>query len=187
MKNPQSRHYKSYFIQKGNDYIPCTHEECFAPGELPTLENPYKQRWYYAEDFSQAVRLERSARGQAWYNANDSSLKRIERQDEQLKDIWELDRPSESEEGLPFGFEIPCSENVEEIVTRIEELRILLSVLETLSAENRELWDMLIAGTKKKDIAEHFGLTTDGVFYREKKLREILGSDKILNAWFEKS
>ena len=186
MKNYQRLHYKEYYIQKDGKLIPCTRMECFSPGEPPTLDNPFKQRWYYAEDRSMAVRLERSELGHEWYKANASSLKDIERQDDKNKDLIELDRPSESEGGLPFGFEIPCSTDVEKIVLRIEELRRLSAALETLSDEYRELWDMVIAGKRKKDIAERFGITVDGVRYRENHLHKLLGANKALKNWFEK-
>ena len=187
MIKPQRRHYQSYYIQQGDTHIPCTHEECFAPGEPPSEVNPYKQCWYYAEDFSQAVRLERSAKGYECYKINASSLKDIERQEEVNKDMVELDRYRESEDGFPFGFEIPCPANVEKTVMRVIELRLLDAALKTVSEEHRKLWDLVIAGKKKKDIAKHYGITVDGVRYRENRLHSHLRSDKALKNWFVKS
>ena len=186
MKNYQRLHYKEYYIQEGDNHIPCTRAECFAPGEPPTLDNPFKQRWYYAEDRSMTVRLERSEDGQKCYNANESSLKRIERQEEKYKGLMSIDRPLESEDGLPFGFEIPCGMDVEKIVLRIEELRILEDTLGALSGEYQHLWIMVIEKIRKKDIAEHFNINVDQLYQWEKKMRKIIGSNEALKNWFEK-
>ena len=187
MTKPQRRHYQSYYIQQGDTHIPCTHEECFAPGEPPTPENPYKQRWYYDFEGSIAVRMEHGEKEQTLCRWNASSMKRIERQDEKDKEMLEADRTGVSENGLPFGFEIPCSTDVAKIVERMEFLRILYAALATLSKEYQELWEMVEAGAKRKDIAQHFGITTDGAYYKEKRMYELLYKNEALKNWFEKS
>jgi len=38
-----------------------------------------------------------------------------------------------------------------------------------------------------KDIAQHFGITTDGAYYKEKRMYELLYKNEALKNWFEKS
>jgi len=186
MKNYQRLNYTEYFIQKGDEMIPCTKAECFAPGEVPSLENPCKQRWYYCEERTMAIRLERSERGHAWYVANASSLKNEERWGEKFNSMVHIDAPHTNEDGVPFGFEIPCGGDVESIVMRMEELRILGCKLETLAIEQKQLWDMVVENLRKKDIAKYFELNLDRLYYKEKKLKDNIRSDEALQGWFEK-
>jgi len=186
MKNYQKLHYDKYYIQQGDDYVSCTKAECFNSGEPPTSIKPFKQRWYYAEDGSMAVRLERSSNNADVFNANASSIKRMERTRDKEKGMLSYNSSHVSEDGMPCDFEIPCTTNVEDIVMRIEELRLLTAALKKLSDEYRELYEMIIAGIRKKDIAKYFNISVDGVYYREKQLYKFLASDEGLKNWFNK-
>ena len=64
------------------------------------------------------------------------------------------------------------------------QLDVLLDVLNTLSAEDRELWDLMISKAKKQEIADRFHITLDGVRYREKRLKDILGSAPVLKTFY---
>ena len=80
MFNRQKLHYDEYRIQlEDGTEIKVTKAECFAPGEKPTADNPFKQRWYYSPDQKLAIRLPRSKEGEKTYRENDNDLKGIER------------------------------------------------------------------------------------------------------------
>ena len=77
MKNYQSLYYKNYFAQNADgDYIPVNRKDCFAPGETPTPDNPFRQRWFYDPEAGYAVRLERNQCGEDIYLMNSASMKR---------------------------------------------------------------------------------------------------------------
>ncbi len=80
MLNYQQNHYKHYriLLEDGTERE-VTREECFAPAEQPTEDNPYIQRWYYSPDGFLAIRLPRNAMGQAVKQANGADLKYCER------------------------------------------------------------------------------------------------------------
>ena len=74
-----------------------------------------------------------------------------------------------------------------DVLAIIEEqalLNALVSVLDRLAPDDRELWSCLVNKEKKQEIAERFNLTLDGVYYREKQLKSILRSDKTLKNFF---
>ena len=51
MKNYQKFHYRSYYrMRPTGETVECTRQECFAPAETPTADNPFVQRWYYSPD-----------------------------------------------------------------------------------------------------------------------------------------
>ena len=88
MLNRQKLYYDEYRIlietqdengEKKLVGIKVTKAECFAPGEKPTKENPYKQRWYYSPDQKLAIRLPRNEEGERIYKKNEADLKGIER------------------------------------------------------------------------------------------------------------
>ena len=162
--------------------IPVSRAECFAPGELPTPENPYKQRWYYELESKIAVRLERGPHGEALYRFNDTSIKGAER---------DRDRKAERECSYEdcihrLRFHDPDMSHRDDVAAIAEEramLTALFDALDALTPEYRELWDMLIDKTRKNVIAGKFGLTLDGVRCREQKLFEILRSDTALKGF----
>ena len=67
-----------------------------------------------------------------------------------------------------------------------ELLSILINVLDKLLPEDRVLWQCMVRGEKKQDIADKLNLTIDGVYYREKRLRGILRSNPALRSFFAK-
>ena len=67
-----------------------------------------------------------------------------------------------------------------------EQLSALISALDNLAPDERELWDCLANKVKKQEIAVRFGITLDGVYYREKRLKSILRSDATLKTFYEK-
>lgn len=100
MKNYQSLYYKNYFAQNADgDYIPVNRKDCFAPGETPTPDNHFRQRWFYDPEAGYAVRLERNQRGEDTYLMNAASLKKEERQRVKRSEMVELDRPRYDEAG----------------------------------------------------------------------------------------
>ena len=48
MKNYQRINYRNYYAQDENgNYVEVDRKTCFASGQAPTEDNPYKQRWFY--------------------------------------------------------------------------------------------------------------------------------------------
>ncbi|MCD8107274.1 MAG: hypothetical protein LUE20_04840 [Oscillospiraceae bacterium] len=79
MLSYQKNYYKTYAIlMEDGTELDVSRSECFAKGEEPTEDNPYKQRWYYSPDREIAIRLPRSEKGEAIYRANSADLKDIE-------------------------------------------------------------------------------------------------------------
>jgi len=80
MKNYQQLHFHHYYrMLTSGETVECTRQECFAPAETPTADNPFIQRWYYSPDRELAVRLPRNAIGDATHKANAADLKDQER------------------------------------------------------------------------------------------------------------
>ena len=67
-----------------------------------------------------------------------------------------------------------------------EQLSALISALNKLAPDDRALWNCLAKKVKKQDIADRFGITLDGVYYREKRLKSIIRSDAALKTFYEK-
>ena len=76
---------------------------------------------------------------------------------------------------------------MEAILKDRELLSSLMNALRQLSPDDQLLWQLMIQKAKKQDVADRFKLTLDGVYYREKRLRNILRSDDSLKSHFEKS
>ena len=177
MKNYQRLHYNDCHIQKGDGNIPVSKRECFTHGEPPTPENPHKQKWYYDPESKFAVRMERSEKNEKLCRWNDSSLRKGERNNA-VRTEWE----SEYEDSI---YQDCYSRDAAEIIEDKMRLEALLAALDKLEPGLRELAGMVAIGTRKNDIAEHFGLSLDGVRYREQKLYKILRADKALKSFFE--
>ena len=65
-----------------------------------------------------------------------------------------------------------------------ERLSVLISALNKLAPDDRELWNCLVNKVKKQDIADRFNLTLDGVYYREKRIKSILCSNETLKSFY---
>jgi hypothetical protein len=67
-----------------------------------------------------------------------------------------------------------------------ELMKTLHKALQTLTQDERVLWRFLVANTRKKVIASHFGWTLKQLEYRELKLYTIFRSNQALKSFFEK-
>lgn len=212
MKNYQSLYFKNYYAQnEKGEYIPVDRKSCFAPAEPLTDDNPFKQRWFYDFEAGYAVRLERTQLSEKVHRSNDTSLKRDERyRNRRFSCVWkntsncdqncnecnrkntsrtvEIDKTwtsGGSDEMMSIFEPVDESHNIIEIIKNEEFVSILNSTLETLSPDDKKLFDFLLNNEKKKVIAESLNITVDGVRYRELQLRKKLLSDKQLKDLLE--
>jgi hypothetical protein len=189
MRNYQKMYYQHYYkILPDGTEKEVSRRECFVPAEEPTPTNPYKQRWYYDPEASYAVRLPRSPLGESLGKRNAADLKKEERVrsgQAKRRDI-ELDKPvSFEEDGREVYLEIEDENaDVQAIIQDRAVLDALISVLDKLTPDERELWELMKARARKQEIAGRFGITLDGVRYREKRLKSIIGSNPILKGFF---
>lgn len=212
MKNYQKLYYKNYYAQnEKGEYVKVSRKVCFASPELPSEENPYKQRWFYDEEAGYAVRLSRSKANENIHRFNSTSLKRDERyRDGKFACVWkntsncsqncvncnrknksrtvELDKTwTASKDEMVSSFQPEDeSQNIINIIENQELITALSSALNNLSSEDKELFSFLLNNEKKKVIAENLSITVDGVRYRELKLRKKLLSNKDLKNLLEK-
>jgi DNA-directed RNA polymerase specialized sigma24 family protein len=100
----------------------------------------------------------------------------------------ELDKPvSYGDDGNEIYMELEDeTADILSIIEDKERLDALLSTLDRLAPDYRELWDCLVNKIKKQDIADRFNITLDGVYYREKRLKSIIRGDAKLKALYEK-
>ena len=214
MKNYQRAAYSRYYIQTPDgDYISCTRQDCFAPAKEANTPDSYKQRWFYDPEAGYAIRLRQTAEGDALGKRNAADLKAEDRQQaRKVRCIWkgtnrcdqncgactqkqsfctvELDKPwnTDSGEGTEINLDFADdAADVEAILKDRELLSCLMNALRQLSPDDQLLWQLMMQKAKKQDVAERFNLTLDGVYYREKRLRNILRSDESLKGHFEKS
>ena len=191
MRNYQKLYYQHYFVMLPNGTeTEVTRRECFAPAEEPTPANPYKQRWWYDPEASCAIRLPRNQMGDNLGKRNAADLKSTERyQVRKIKNCpGELDRPITcGEDGNDIFIEVEDeTADIHAILEDREQLSALISALDNLAPDERELWNCLVKKVKKQEIADRFGITIDGVYYREKRLKSILRSDATLKIFYEK-
>lgn len=191
MRNYQKLYYQHYYIMlPSGAENEVTRRECFAPAEEPTAVNPYKQRWFYDPEASYVIRLPRNQKGEDLGKRNAADLKKEERVQSGKAEHcgFELDKPiGYGDDGNEVYMEIEdMTADVEAIFQDQAELEVLISVLDRLTPDDRELWHRLVNKVKKQDIADHFNLTLDGVYYREKRLKSILRSDATLKTFYEK-
>ena len=191
MKNYHKLYYQHYFemLPDGTE-TEVTRRECFAPAEDPTMSNPFKQRWHYDPEASYAIRLPRNQMGDDLGKRNAADLKASERY-QLRKDKncpGELDRPITcGDDGNEIFLEVADeAADILAILEDREKLSALFSALNKLAPDERELWNCLANKVKKQDIADRFGITLDGVYYREKRLKSILRSDAALKTFYEK-
>ena len=192
MRNYQKLYYQHYFVMLPNGTeTEVTRRECFAPAEEPTPANPYKQRWWYDPEASYAIRLPRNKMGDDLGKRNAAQLKAEERYQERKSENcpFELDKPIAYGDNGSEAF-IEFVDETANILAIIEDkalLDTLVSVLDRLAPDDRELWNCLVNKEKKQDIADRFNLTLDGVYYREKRLKSILRADATLKTFYEKN
>lgn len=80
MKNFLKEHYDHFYIMTADGQtVETTRVECFAPGEAPTADNPFKQRWLFDIEAGYIVRLPWNEYGERLHRANASAVKREER------------------------------------------------------------------------------------------------------------
>jgi len=188
MRNYQKLYYQHYYtmLPDGTEKE-VTRRECFAPVENPTAACLFKQRWYYDPEASYVIRLPRNPLGEELGKRNAADLKKEERIQSSSSEHCgiELDKPIGcSDDGDEFYTEIEDpTADVEAIIQDKAELDALISVLDRLTPDDRTLWELMKAQVKKQDIAKRFGITLDGVYYREKRLKSILRSDKTLKSF----
>ena len=191
MKNYQRLYYQHYFeILPNGTETEVTRRECFAPAEDPSPANPYKQRWWYDPEASYAIRLPRTKMGEMLGKRNAANLKAEERYQARKaeKCPGELDKPIAcGDDGNTVFLEV-VDETVDvlAILEDREQLSALISALNKLAPDDRELWNCLVNKVKKQDIADRFNLTLDGVYYREKRLKSILRADATLKTFYAK-
>lgn len=189
MKNYQRLYYQHYYVMTLNGMeTEVTRRECFAPAEEQTEVNPYKQRWYYDPEASYAVRLPRNQMGDDLGKRNAADLKAEERYQIRKTENCpgELDKPiNYGEDGDEVYIEVAdVTADILAILEDQERLSVLMSALNRLAPDDRELWNFLVNKVKKQEIAKRFNLTLDGVYYREKRLKSILRSDKTLKSFY---
>ena len=189
MLNYQKLYFQSYFqmLPNGTE-TEVTRRECFAPAEDPSPANPYKQRWWYDPEASYAIRLPRTQMGEMLGKRNAANLKAEERYQARKaeKCPGELDKPIAcGDDGNTVFLEVVDeTADVLAILEDRERLSALISALNKLAPDDRELWDCLVNNVKKQDIADRFKLTLDGVYYREKRIKSILCSNETLKSFY---
>ena len=189
MRNYQKLYYQHYFVMLPNGTeTEVTRRECFAPAEDPSPANPYKQRWWYDPEASYAIRLPRTQMGEMLGKRNAANLKAEERYQARKaeKCPGELDKPIAcGDDGNTVFLEVVDeTADVLAILEDRERLSALISALNKLAPDDRELWNCLVNKVKKQDIADRFNITIDGVYYREKRLKSILRSDNTLKSFY---
>lgn len=189
MKNYQKLYYQHYYemLPNGTE-SEVTRRECFAPAQEPSPGNPFKQRWFYDPEASYAVRLPRNQMGDVLGKRNAADLKATERYQIRKNENCpgELDKPiAYGDDGNEVFIEVTDeSADILAILEDQERLSALISTLNQLAPDDRELWTCLVNKVKKQDIADRFNLTLDGVYYREKRLKSILRSDNTLKSFY---
>ena len=191
MRNYQKLYFQHYYemLPNGTE-TEVPRRACFAPAEDPTLSNPFKQRWYYDPEASYVIRLPRNQVGDDLGKRNAADLKASERyQARKVENCpGELDRPiSCGDDGSDVFIDVADeTADILAILEDREQLSALISALNKLAPDERDLWNCLANKLKKQDIADRFGITLDGVYYREKRLKSILRSDATLKTFYEK-
>ena len=236
MKNYQQFHYRTYYrMRQSGETVECTRQECFAPAEMPTADNPFIQRWYYSPDREMAIRLPRNAMGDETHQGNAADLKTQERAQakpnfcigqtsaascrvtcENCRNKDYCDSPSRACNGTdckrkcnycsvymrrsldldkPLGFNDDGSVvmfdladercDVEATYIADEQHSAILIAVDSLTPEERYLWDELLSEKTKAKIAEECGLSEGAIRKRVKKLAQTLRENPALKNYFE--
>ncbi|MCD8076298.1 MAG: hypothetical protein LUF27_14940 [Lachnospiraceae bacterium] len=78
MVDYKSFHFKEYRIMlPDGESEKVSRVECFRNGDMPTEDNPFKQRWFFSPDQGLAIRLPRNELGEKWYRYNDTELRAV--------------------------------------------------------------------------------------------------------------
>ena len=190
MKNYQQFHYRTYYrMRQSGETVECTRQECFAPAETPTADNPFVQRWYYSPDHEMAIRLPRNMMGDDTHKANAADLKSQERwtvRTVKHGDL-EIDKPmSRTEDGEESSFDIPDdADGPVEFLIKKETVTSIRIAVDALTPEERYLWDELLSDKTKAKIAEECGLSEGAIRKRVKKLAQTLRENPALKNYFE--
>jgi hypothetical protein len=185
MRNYQKLFYQHYYtmLPDGAE-TEVSRRECFAPGEEPTADNPFIQRWFYDPEASYAIRLPRSPLGESLGKRNAADRKKGERVQENDAKYGgvELDKPLYSgDDGSEVYMELEdTNADVARIYEDLESLGVLIDAFKRLEPSDQLLFRLMGAKAKKAVIAEKMQMTVDGVRYRENRLRKILCSDPSL-------
>lgn len=236
MKNYQKLHYKHYFrMIPSGETVECTRQECFAPPETPTADNPFIQRWYYSPDREMAIRLPRNAMGDETHRANAADIKTQERAQEKpnlcigqtsaasctvncencrnrkycesphiatngvgckskcdycssyMRRTLDLDKPlGFNDDGTDVLFDLADERcNIEATYIADEQHSVILVAVDSLTPEERYLWDELLSEKTKAKIAEECGLSEGAIRKRVKKLVWTLRENPALKNYFE--
>ena len=178
MKNFLEKHYDHYYIQTQDGLsLETTRSECLLPGEIPTVDNPYKQRWLYDIEAGYIIRLTRDEKSEKLHRANSSGVRNEERyharkyacigkgksgcnadcencQTGRIARTVELDKPI-SNDGEVKYFEITAPDifaKIEEIEANREDVRNLRSAILQLPKEHQTV--VILHFFKKKTHAE---------------------------------
>lgn len=190
MKNYQQFHYRHYYrMRQSGETVECTRQECFAPAETPTADNPFVQRWYYSPDREMAIRLPRNAMGDDTHKTNAADLKSQERWTVRAAkhgDL-EIDKPmSRTDDGEESGFDIADdADGPVEILIKKERQIAIHSAVDSLTPEERHLWNDLLSEKTKAKIAEECGRSEGAIRKRVKKLAQTLRENPALKNYFE--
>ena len=236
MKNYQQIHYRTYYrMRPSGETVECTRQECFAPAETPTADNPFVQRWYYSPDREMAIRLPRNTMGDDTHKANAADLKSQERAQEKpnicigqtlaatcsvtcetcpnckycesphratngisckckcdycsvyMRRTLDLDKPlGFNDDGTEVLFELEdkCFD-IEATYIAEEQSSAILVAIDSLTSEERYLWDELLSEKTKARIAEECGLSEGAIRKRVKKLARTLRENPALKNYFE--
>jgi hypothetical protein len=188
MKNYQKLYYQRYYTMTPDGAeTETTRRECFAPPEeLP--EYPFIQRWWYDPEAGYAIRLPRSPLGETLGKLNAANRKKDERAAISSAEhtAIELDKPiGYCDDGSVLYTELEDeTADVCAIAEDNARLDALLAALDALSDDDRALWELMRTQARKQEVAKRFGITLDGVRYREKRLKAIIASDPILKSFY---
>ncbi len=185
MRDYQKAFFRHYYTMTPDGVeTEVSRHECFAPAEDPTPDCPYLRRWWYDHEASYAIRLPRGPLGEALGKRNAADRKKQERVDfNALKYTgMELDKPighGGDRVAVYTEFEDETAD-MNAIYEDQSKLDLLMDVLNTLSEDDRALWDLMRNKARKQEIADHFHITLDGVRYRENRLKCTIRSYPIL-------
>lgn len=205
MKNYLAKHYNHYYIQTiDGQTVETTRLECIAPGENPTAENPYKQRWFYDFEAGYIIRLLRNEQGEKLYRDNEASFKKEERyqfrkyacvsketgncdsdcrncQRNRVARTIDLDKPrcSDGENDEESYLDIAAPDAFaerEEKEDQAEEYARLHAVINTLSEKRQKVCRLyFFMGYTAKQIGEMFGVTEAAVLQQISTIKKIIG------------
>lgn len=193
MKNYLAKHYDHYYIQIADgETVETTRAECIAPGKETTVENPYKQRWFYDIEAGYIIRLLRNELGEKLYRDNASFIRGNERYHARkyaciskgtgncdnncakctitkIARTVDLDKPMFGKEGnddcVYLDIEAPDHfAEMEEEEDKKEEYGRLYEVIELLSDKQKQVCNLyFFKGRTAKEIGEMFGVSKEAI------------------------